>query len=60
MIMADDLGQKVHFQGPGQWRTQAAKAQRGTQPPDAALEVTVNEASRSDGAEEPEEPSPAS
>src|SRR5262252_6336392 len=36
--MSDDLGKKVHFKGPGQWRSQADAAQRATRPPAAALE----------------------
>ena len=35
---AGDLGRKVHFAGPGQWRSQAEAAQAGSRPPDAALE----------------------
>jgi hypothetical protein len=39
--VADDLGRKVTFRGPGQWRSQAERAQAGTAPPDAALEPPV-------------------
>jgi hypothetical protein len=36
--MSGNLGEPVHFAGPGQWRSRAEEAQAGTRPPDAALQ----------------------
>lgn len=36
-----DLGQRVTFKGPGQWRSQADAAQAGSRPPDAVLNPSL-------------------
>jgi predicted ABC-type ATPase len=36
-----DLGRRVHYAGPGQWRTEADQAQAATRPPAAVLEPPV-------------------
>src|SRR5262245_13396989 len=53
--MSSDLGKPVHFKGPGQWHTQADRAQRRTRPPAAVLDPAPARRSEDLGEPDPDE-----